>query len=184
MPRSICIFALLFFSLIVLNSCTSPSLTDAQALGNEQSASTGISKGQTPPDFIIKTIDGKEIRLSEFKGNKPVLLYFWASWCPYCKQDLGIAKDIFPNYADKAAFIAIDLDLNENADLIRKYKEKMGLRNIEFAEGNKRILSDYSIIYTTTKYAIGKNGEIIYKGSGVFTKEQWEVLLNGLATSN
>lgn len=170
---------LIIFGILFLNSCSQNNSDFNSAV-----QLTGINKGQTPPDFSIRTIEGKEIRLSDFKGNKPVLLYFWASWCPYCKQDLGVVKDIYPMYRDKVNFIAIDLDINEGAELIANYKEKMGLLGINFAQGDPKVLSDYAITRTTTKYAIEKNGMIIYKGSGVFSKEQWEILFNAMATSS
>ncbi len=170
----------LIFGMLFLSAC---SQNDAE-VKYDAVQTAGIDKGQTPPDFSINTIEGKEIRISNFKDNRPVLLYFWASWCPYCKQDLGIVKDIYPKYQDKVSFIAIDLDTNEDAELIAKYKEKMGLQWIDFAQGNPKVLSDYSITHTTTRYAIGKSGTIIYKGSGVFNKNQWEILLNALAASS
>jgi thiol-disulfide isomerase/thioredoxin len=173
------VVSLIIFGIFFLSSC-SQSNSDI----NTAVQLNGINKGQIPPDFSIKTIEGNEIKLSDFKGNKPVLLYFWASWCPYCKQDLRIVKDIYPMYKDKVNFVAIDLDTNEDAELIANYKEKMGLSGIDFAQGDPKVLSDYAITHTTTKYAIGKNGMIIYKGSGVFSKEQWEILLNSLATSS
>jgi hypothetical protein len=80
-------------------------------------------------------------------------------------------------------FLAIDLDPNEKASLIRDYKNRKGLEEIDFAEADINVLSDYGITHTTTKYAIGKNGLILYKGSGVFNEQQWEVLLNGLINS-
>lgn len=172
------VISILLMSILIISACSQNESASQNSMQN-----VGINKGQIPPDFTINTIEEKEIKLSEFKNNKPILLYFWASWCPYCKEDLSIVKDIYPKYADKVTFLAIDLDTGEDADLIRKYSERMKLQGIDFAQGNNQILSDYNVVYTTTKYAIGKNGEIIYKGSGVFTKEQWEVLLNGLATS-
>lgn len=168
--------------MIFINACSYSSTPAGGAIS--QQPSSGISKGDIPPDFSITTIDGKQYRLSEFRNERPVLLYFWASWCPYCKQDLNIVKEIYPKYADKVKFIAIDLDTYENADLIRKYGEKLGLIGVDFAEADIKILSDYAITRTTTKYAIGKDGIILYKGSGVFTKEQWDVLLNSLSTSD
>ena len=172
------VIAVLLSSILIISACS-----QNKPVSHDSVQGAGINKGQIPPDFKIKTIEGKEMKLSDFKDNKPILLYFWASWCPYCKEDLGIVKDIYPKYADKVTFLAIDLDTGEDADLIRKYSERMKLQGIDFAQGSDKILSDYNVVYTTTKYAIGKNGEIIYKGSGVFTKEQWEVLLNGLATN-
>lgn len=168
--------------LIFISACSS---SQNKTTGNSvQQASFGISKGQLPPDFTINTIDGKQYRLSQFREeNKPVLLYFWASWCPFCSKYFGVVKSIYPKYADKVTFLAIDLDLNENAELIRNYKNTKGLEGIDFAEGLRNVLSDYAIKYTTTKYAIGKDGLILYKGSGVFNEQQWEILFNALVNS-
>jgi len=170
---------LLLIGILIISACSQNKPASQNFVQD-----TSLNKGQIPPDFKIETIEGKEMKLSDFKDNKPILLYFWASWCPYCKEDLGIVKDIYPKYADKVTFLAVDLDTGEDADLIRKYSERMKLQGIDFAQGNEQILSNYNVIYTTTKYAIGKNGTIVYKGSGVFTKEQWKVLLDGLATSS
>ena len=175
----ITVIPLLLIGILIISACSQNKPASQDSVQD-----AGLNKGQIPPDFQIKTIEGKEIKLSDFKDNKPILLYFWASWCPYCKEDLGVVKDIYPKYADKVTFLAVDLDTGEDVDLIRKYSERMKLQGIDLAQGNQQILSDYNVIYTTTKYAIGKNGAIIYKGSGVFTKEQWEVLLSGLAASS
>lgn len=171
--------SLILLSVIFINACSYSSTSTGSAIS--QQPSSGLNRGDIPPDFSITTIDGKQYTLDEFRNERPVLLYFWASWCPYCKQDLSIAKDIYPKYADKVKFIAIDLDTYEDADLIREYGEKMGLTGVDLAEADTKVLSDYAITRTTTKYAIGRSGMIIYKGSGVFTREQWDILLSGLA---
>ena len=178
---------LILFSILFISACSSSKTGHQVPISSNivsQQASVGIDKGQIPPDFTITTIDGKQYILSQFKEEKrPVLLYFWASWCPYCSRDFDVVKNIYPKYADKVAFLAIDLDLNEGSGLIQKYKERKGLNKIDFAEGNADVLSNYAIKYTTTKYAIGKNGLILYKGSGVFNEQQWEVLFNGMVSS-
>lgn len=181
------IYAAVLFLLpiFLVNACASKTwhqiAPNAVAQQKTQQANIGISKGNMPPDFTITTIDGKQYTLSQFRNKKPVLLYFWASWCPFCSKDLDIVKNIYPKYQDKVTFLAIDLDLNEDAGLIEEYKNRKGLVGIDFAEGKADVLSDYAIRYTTTKYAIGSNGLILYKGSGVFNEQQWEVLFNALA---
>ncbi|MDP3766358.1 MAG: TlpA disulfide reductase family protein [Nanoarchaeota archaeon] len=174
---------LILFSIILISACSS---NQNQATGSsiQNQASFGINKGDIPPDFTITTIDGKQYKLSQFKEkNKPILLYFWASWCPFCSKDFDIVKNIYPKYADKVTFLAIDLDVNEDAELIKAYMDRKGLKRIDFAEGKVNVLSDYAIKYTTTKYAIGRDGKILYKGSGVFNEQQWEILLSGLTNS-
>ncbi len=183
-----CIIGIAILSLFLLSSCSSNQAEantniDAQSI-DAQIPSYGVNKGNVPPDFTIKSVDGKEFSIKNLRDqNKPVLLYFFASWCPYCSQDFDVVKNIYPEYSDKVTFLAIDLDLNEDEKLIREYMEKKNIDGIYFAAGNIDILADYGIIFTTTKYAIGKDGTILYKGSGVFNEQQWRVLLNGLANS-
>ncbi len=177
---------LLLLSLITISACTFSSGHQVAAPSDQiqAQADTGIQKGQIPPDFTIKTIDGNQYTLSDFrKENKPILLYFWASWCPYCSKDFDVVKNIYPKYADKVTFMAIDLDPNEDQETIINYKNRKGLKGIDFAEANIPVLSNYAIKYTTTKYAIGRDGVILYKGSGVFNEQQWETLLSGLVNS-
>lgn len=186
--RKIDILLLAVISLFVLSACTTSStghqvaVNSNSAAQNQVQAAAGINKGNLPPDFTITTIDGKQLNLRELKNeNKPILLYFWASWCPYCSRDFDVVRNVYPNYADKVIFLAIDLDPNENAELINNYKNRKNLQGIDFAEADINVLSNYGITHTTTKYAIGKNGLIMYKGSGVFNEQQWDILLSGLA---
>lgn len=186
------IYFILFclLSILLISACTSNTGRQADASGNtvqqqaNAGANAGIEKGQTPPDFAITTIDGKQLRLSKFKQeNTPVLLYFWATWCPFCRKDFSVLKNVYPKYSDNVKILAIDLDTSENDEIIQSYKKNIGLDGIDFAAGSANILSDYGITHTTTKYAVGKDGIILYKGSGVFNEQQWEVLLSALAGS-
>jgi len=185
--KKIHLVGLFLLSMIFVSACTPSTGHRVAVSGNsvgQAQAAIGINKGNLPPDFTITTINGEQLNLRQFRNeNKPILLYFWASWCPYCSKDFDVVKNIYPEYADRVTFLAIDLDLNEDAELIKNYKNKKGLEGIDFAEGKESILSDYGITHTTAKYAIGRDGLILYKGSGVFNEQQWEVLLNGLANS-
>lgn len=175
----------MLMSFVLISACATNNVGHQVATNAiAQQTTFGIEKGQIPPDFTIATVDGKQYRLSQFKEeNKPILLYFWASWCPYCSKDFSVVKNVYPKYSDKVTFLAIDLDLAEDEQLIKRYKEIKGLSGIDFAKGIRDVLSDYAIKYTTTKYAIGRNGLILYKGSGVFNEQQWEILFNASINS-
>ncbi len=64
---------------------------------------------------------GLEIAKNE---NKPLLLYFWASWCPWCKK---MDSEVLPNPVVVGAIsrsfvpVKVDIDAKENAELLRKY---------------------------------------------------------------
>ena len=143
----------------------------------------GNDKGDVAPDFSVKLIDGTDFKLSDYKGEKPVLLYFWATWCPYCKEDFSVVKNVYPKYKDGVEFLAMDLDSSEDIESIKEYVNKMGLHDIKFTTAQSSVLVDYGVHSTTTKYAIGRNGLILWKGSGAVDEETWETIFTGLKNS-
>ena len=168
------------------NQKTLDELKDVPADGDANAHAllleTGNSKGNRAPDFTVTTTEGTPLTLSELTvQKKPVLLYFFASWCPYCKRDLAVANTVYPLYADKVKLVAVDLDLNENTQLIATYKKNEKHDGMDFAPGYEKVLQDYGVVYTTTKYAIDRNGIILWKGSGEVDDKTWTILLKGLA---
>ncbi|MDA1197075.1 MAG: redoxin domain-containing protein [Nanoarchaeota archaeon] len=182
--------AILLITIILLTACQETSnLDDIKARIEQQQAlvtqhddlvtqpNEGTNVGDKAPDFIVIDIENNIIQLSTFE--KPTIAYFFATWCPYCRQDLNVLKEVIPNYKDKVNIIAIDLDISETKEQLENYKAEFGM-DIPFAIATLKILQDYQVTHTTSKYAI-KNGNMIYAGSGAFSKEQWELLLNKLA---
>ncbi|HLD87616.1 MAG TPA: TlpA disulfide reductase family protein [Candidatus Nanoarchaeia archaeon] len=186
-PRSI---HLLIVSLLVLfiAGCSDEPLEKRSAMqaidtNGEKPIMNGLGARATPPDFSITTLDGKIISLESF-NEKPVLLYFFTTWCPYCKEDLTALSSLYADYEQDIHFVAIDMDLGEDPKKISEYRLKFpDLTGVLFATGNSETLSSYQIKYTTTKYAIGKDGKILYAGSGALTKSQWKTLLDALKNS-
>lgn len=148
-----------------------------QAVGSK----VGLNQGDFAPDFNVKTVDGKTIKLSELTSQgKPVVLYFMATWCPNCRNDLGALRGVYDKYKDDVEFVAVGIDLKESPNLLASYKSQMGLINIEIAPGSRKILSDYSVSYTTTKYGIDRNGRIAFRAIGTVDTNAWEQIFQGL----
>lgn len=75
-------------------------------LPDENEAQRGSDTGA--PDFAVYDIDGNEVRLSDFLGT-PVVLNFWASWCPPCKGEMPDFDALYEEYKDRVAFVMVDL---------------------------------------------------------------------------
>lgn len=150
-----------------------------------QVSELGAEAGNTPYNFAVLTTDGKTIVLGDFlRSKKPVIVYFFATWCPWCAKDFEALSKVYKDYEDKASIVAISLDLNEDLEIISKYKKKYpALEKAMFAPGQKEILVNYRVRKTTTKYAIGGDGKIMYAGLGAFNEEQWKALLDALVKS-
>ncbi|MCX7614303.1 MAG: redoxin domain-containing protein [Clostridiales bacterium] len=60
------------------------------------------------PDFIVCDINKKAYKLSDFKGT-PIVLNFWASWCPACKEELPAFEKLYDEYKNDVHFMMVDI---------------------------------------------------------------------------
>jgi cytochrome c biogenesis protein CcmG, thiol:disulfide interchange protein DsbE len=95
---SIASFGLLFLGLgwIYLSRTSTPNAS-AQELPAAQ-------KGFLAPDFALKTLDGKAIRLSDLRG-KGVILNIWASWCGPCQEEMPALQKAYAAYQEKGLVV-------------------------------------------------------------------------------
>ena len=173
----------IFFIYGCANASNLELKTKSETQELNQVATIGTQIGNIPPDFVVVTTEGKVVRLSKFIENKtPVIVYFMATWCPYCAQDFQALSKVYKNHENNVNIISISLDLGEDLNILREYKKKYPeLEKVMFATGQSEILVNYKITKTTTKYAIDRNGKIIYAGFGAFDEEQWKILLDKLS---
>ena len=88
------------------SSQTNPS-TEGTTSGKKPDATEDIKKN-TAPDFTVLDKDGNTVRLSE-KFGKPIVINFWATWCPPCKQELPDFDKLCKEYGDRIVFMMVNL---------------------------------------------------------------------------
>ncbi|MDE2485246.1 MAG: TlpA family protein disulfide reductase, partial [candidate division NC10 bacterium] len=68
-------------------------------------------EGYLAPDFTLKTLEGNTVRLSEFRGQKVVLINFWATWCPPCRVEMPAMQQIYSEYKAKGfEILAVNIE--------------------------------------------------------------------------
>lgn len=160
----------------------SKTSSETQELNQVFQVKAQLQVGDAPYDFTVVTTEGKAVRLNDFLGKKPMIVYFMATWCPWCAKDYTALSKVYKDYENKVSVLSISLDLNEDLNLLREYKKKYPeLQKTMFASGQTEILANYRVTRTTLKYAIDRNGKLIYIGAGAFSEEQWKVLLDALS---
>jgi thiol-disulfide isomerase/thioredoxin len=80
--------------------------------------------GRAAPDFMLASLDGSTVRLSDLRG-KPVLVNFWASWCTPCRM---VMPEIVRAYGAHAAMLSVlAVDLQENSEQVRQFASEFGM---------------------------------------------------------
>jgi thiol-disulfide isomerase/thioredoxin len=68
---------------------------------------TAASLGYRAPDFTLPDLSGQSVSLSSLRG-KPVLLNFWASWCPPCRQEIPELQEFHQIYSDQIVLLGVN----------------------------------------------------------------------------
>lgn len=126
------------------------------------------NKTSKAPDFKLKLTNGKDIKLSDYKG-KIVIIDFWATWCPPCRKGIPDLIDIQKRYDKKLVVIGISLD-NETKDDVVPFINKYGI-NYPVAYGNMEVVQAYGNIQAIpTSFIIDQKGNIVDTHVGLVDK--------------
>ena len=123
---------------------------------------TGQATGDPPtvgnlaPDFTATTVDGKQVRLSDFKGQ-PVWLTFGASWCQPCRAE---NPDIQAAYEASrgSGVVVLQVFMSEDAATVADYAKRVGLTYEKVADPDTRLASQYQILGIPTHFFIDRSG--------------------------
>ena len=126
---------------------------------NGQASVAGAFSNGAFVELTLPKLGGGTINLADYRGEKPVILDFWASWCPNCQRDMPKLNAWYQKYKDEVEVIGINLQ--EPIGTIQRFVDS---RNITFpiALDPKRQASlAFSIQYTNTNILINKEGKVV-----------------------
>src|SRR3990167_3747497 len=121
--------------------------------------STSGSSTKLAPDFTLQKLGGGAITLSEFKGKKPVVVDFWASWCPNCRRDMPNLNRFYEKYKDKVEVIGVNLQEKEST--IQNFIDSRGINFPIALDPRGEASRAFGIQYTNTHFLIDINGNLV-----------------------
>src|ERR1700693_5241334 len=80
----------------------------------------GIEVGAQAPAVTVQSLDGKRVDLSRFIGKTPMLIEFWATWCPHCRALMPTLLDAEKKYGKQVKFMAIAVAINQSPERGRR----------------------------------------------------------------
>ena len=133
----------------------------------------GDVRGVIAPNFDLASLDGRRVKLSDYRG-KAVLLNFWATWCSPCKVEMPWFVDLQKKYGtDGLVILGVAMDDSETPK-IAEFASEMGV-NYPVLLGTDKVAEDYgNVEFLPTSFYIDREGKIIGKGTGLLGRSEIE----------
>ena len=134
------------------------------------------------PAFTLTDLDGRAVSLASLRGQT-VLLYFWATWCPYCQKELpATVQDLARRYRDRR-LVVLAVNIQEGRDKVRTWVKKHGVSVPVVLDGDGEVSGEYRVTATPTAVLVDRDGRTVARAVGTrsWTSESarplWDTVL-------
>ena len=126
----------------------------------------GIRVGEIAPDAKVETLDGKPVQLATLFGKRPVLLEFWATWCPNCEHLTETIRTLSRTYGERVGIVGITVSFNQSPAQVKRYVERHGLKHTILFDRSGDASEAYMTPATSYVVLVGADGKVHYTGLG------------------
>jgi len=126
------------------------------------SSPAGGADASPPPDFTLPALDGQPVALNQFLGKKPVLLVFWATWCPECKEAIPEINALHGGPLSGKLQV-LGLDFRESREKVAAAVKARGIRYPVLLDEKGKVARAYGVVGVPTYVLIGRDGKVLYR---------------------
>ena len=165
--------SILLFFLMILPACQQEPASEAKP--------TAPEAGLLAPDFTLRDLEGKQVRLSQYRG-KVVLLNFWATWCAPCRLEMPTMEKAYRKYKDQGfEVVAVSVDAGPKSAVLQ-FLQEFGLTFQVLLDPHMDILHQFHSFSLPTSVVIDRRGVIRSRELGYrdWTDQESTKLITGL----
>jgi cytochrome c biogenesis protein CcmG/thiol:disulfide interchange protein DsbE len=134
--------------------------------------------GHPAPDFSLNALDGGEVTLSDFRGQ-PIVLNFWATWCPPCRAEVPALQAASESFAGEAVILGVDV--GENPATVQRFAEEHGVTYPVALDQSAQVAQAYRVRAFPTTYLIDERGVVVEIFTGPLNEPLIATRLNELS---
>lgn len=140
---------------------------------------TSLAEEQPAPGWQLQNLEGKPVKLSDFKG-KVILLNFWATWCPPCRDEIPDLVSLQQQYGPRGLVVlGIAMDA-KGAAIVKPFAKKMDI-NYTLVIGDQKTAEAYGgIDALPTTFIIDRKGNVVAQQKGAADRESFEAAIKPL----
>ena len=116
------------------------------------------------PNFTLKSLSGKNLKLSEMTGNV-VLINFWASWCGPCRQEMPLLNDLHNKY-EPLGFTVLGVNVEEQSDAARGFINDYPVDFPVLLDNKNQVSKLYNVVAMPTTVVVDRDGNLRFLHKG------------------
>jgi peroxiredoxin len=126
------------------------------------------------PDFTLQDIYQDEYALSNYK-DKPVLLFFWTTWCPFCEKELRVLNDMYATLTQDGIEV-LSVNVGELPDKVTGYIRQNNVAFRVLLDKDTSVASSYVLLGVPTYVLVDKEGNIVFRDN-YFPQKEYKALV-------
>ena len=147
----------------------------------QAAAATLVRAGDAAPDFTVSLFDGGSVRLSDLRG-KTVLVNFWATWCPPCREELTRVQAELIDRFEGRDFVFLPVSRGETRETVARFREQTGYRFPMGLDPDQTIYKMYATNFIPRNFLVGPDGRVIVATTG-YEPEEFDALVETIRKS-
>ena len=145
---------------------------------SQASVKRGVSQGSYALDFTLEAPDGSESSLSDY-GGSVVLVNFWATWCPPCRDEIPHFEEAYEAHKDEG-FVVLGVNYQDSAAEVEPFVERLGVTYPMLLDESGMVAKEYRAVGLPTSVFVDRDGGIQVRHSGYLSEDQLEQYLSRL----
>jgi len=165
----VAVFSAIVWMLSTTSSNSPPVVVDGPAggvpviTGFAQTDSSNLEKpvkGAFAPNFTWTDSNNQNVSLASFRGNKPVFVNFWGTWCPPCRQEMPLIESFYEQHKNDIQIIGVSMYPRDDPSTVLNFVKQSNYNWKFIHDGDYKVAQRYEVANVPSSYFIDKNGII------------------------